>query len=223
MVIVKQFSDFRGKMKAQQFFLLRDEVLRVYGTDPNRRALLLGNLKVGAYDFDAVLITDTWCTVFEFKEQKGGKELRIMPNGWFFGNKKVWSGKLHADTPKTQMRIKRNILWGYLKKHVGGIDYIQVVISFQKSYFTVSDPYEILATCRWLDVATIQYALKTAQDIHHPDKIRIQIDWDKLLAFFRVNCKFGACPVLIQPFPKKQWRKKSLWSRIVALFGRKAS
>lgn len=222
MVIVKLFSEFRGKMKAQQFIRLRDEVLRVYGTDPKRRVLLLGNLKIGAYDFDAVLITDAWCTVFEFKELRGGKELQIMPNGWFCGKKRVWAGKLHADTPQTQMRIKRNILWGYLKKHVGGIDYIQVVISFQNSYFTVSDPYELLASCRWLGVASIQYALKTAQDIQ-PDKVRVQIEWNKLLAFFRVNCKFGACPVLVQPFQKKQYRKQSLWSRIVALFGRKAS
>lgn len=213
MVITRLFSNFRQEMKAKQFVQLQHDVLRTYGTDSKRRALLLGNLRFGAYDFDAVLVVDTCCFIFEFKELCSSNKLQILSNGWFCGKERIWTGKLHVDTPLTQMRIKRNVLWGYLrKKHIQGINYIHVIICFQHN-FAVTDPHELLTTCRWLEVAPIKLALSTAQAIQST-KARLQIDWDQLLTVFRVNDQAG-------PFSRKT--RSSWWSRIVASLLPKAS
>ena len=81
--------------------------------------LLLGNYNICHYmDYDAIVVTPRDIFVVEFKESHQAGMITINDNGWTYADgTRVWSGN-HADTPFEQMRLKRNRLYGRLRKRI---------------------------------------------------------------------------------------------------------
>lgn len=114
MVQTRIFHSFASSFKQQQFRELKRQLL-----EKGEDCLLLGNFNICHYmDYDAIVVTPRDIFVVEFKESHQAGMITINDNGWTYADgTRVWSGN-HADTPFEQMRLKRNWLYGRLRKRI---------------------------------------------------------------------------------------------------------
>lgn len=85
----------------------------------NKEVLMLGNYKVGRYDFDAIIVVNREIFVVEFKKDsvktiyvKGAMEPWTSETG-----EQLWAGKFQV-SPYKQSLVKRNILYRELKQQL---------------------------------------------------------------------------------------------------------
>lgn len=85
----------------------------------DKEVLMLGNYKVGRYDFDAIIVVNREIFVIEFKKDpaktiyiKGAMEPWVSETG-----EELWSGKFQV-SPYKQSLDKRNILYHALKQQL---------------------------------------------------------------------------------------------------------
>lgn len=127
------FHAFASVFKEQQFLELKRQLLE-RGED----CLLLGNYNICHYiDYDAIVVTPRDVYVVEFKENHHhAGVITINDNtAWTYADgTRVWAGN-HASTVFEQMRIKRNWLYGHMRKRVNPL--------FIKTFVVFSEPFTL--------------------------------------------------------------------------------
>lgn len=196
MILIEICHEFRNHMKEQSFRILSESLYRIFA-DKTDKVLLLGNLRLGAFDFDALLFCDSQIVVFEFK--KGWGQIKVMKEGpWLKGYKKIWSGRnkqtgAQNENPLVQMKVKRNILYGYLKKHLNLQTDITCFICFEGEV-KVNDCNKILENkISWLWITNRESACNKVlmfilNDYKKENTIK---NWDELLNTFHVGQTFS--------------------------------
>lgn len=195
MILIEICHEFRNHMKGQSFRILSESLYRIFA-DKTDKVLLLGNLRLGAFDFDALLFCDSQIVVFEFK--KGWGQIKVMKEGpWLKGYKKIWSGRnkqtgTQNENPLVQMKVKRNILYGYLKKHLKLQTNIACFICFEGEV-KVNDSNKILENNKWLGIINRESACNKVlmfilNDYKKENTIK---NWDELLNTFHVRQTFS--------------------------------
>lgn len=196
MILIEICHEFRNHMKGQSFRILSESLYQIFADRPDK-VLLLGNVRLGAFDYDAILFCDSQIAVFEFK--KGWGQIQIMKEGpWRKGYKKIWSGRdkqtrVQYENPLVQMKVKRNVLYGYLKKHLNLQNDISCLICFEGEV-KVNDSYKILENkISWLWITNRKSACnKVLMSILNDYKKENTIkNWDELLNTFHVRQTFS--------------------------------
>ena len=165
--IMKTFLNFPflSNAKAHMYELLKQNLL-CNSDCLDEGSLLIGNLCVGTFDFDAVLITDNDIFLFEFKDNPKGK-ITINSDRWLYEDgTPVWAGRHDAATPWEQAKLKRNVMYGLLRKK------LQVENLFIKTVILFSDDYELVRgntfvvyeNHRWFLTSSLEGVSSTLED-----------------------------------------------------------
>lgn len=213
MILIELNKPFKDSKKGHSFALLARQLHSLYAQSACH-SVLIGNLQVGKFNFDAVWIHDSAIVLFEFKH--GWGEIKVRPEGpWLIRKKTIWSGfdsaRFPNDNPHTQMYAKRNVLYGYLRKHLQmeQID-IACFVCFDGDV-SVNDSSRFLSRkAQWLTLRCIEYTTYAIQAQVRNNQIIN--DWPSLLRFFRIKQDFRNGSTILPPFMQ---RKEGFFKRIL--------
>lgn len=162
MVRTRIFHAYASTFKEQQFRELERQLL-----EREEDCLLLGNFNISHHmDYDAIVVTPRDIYIVEFKKSHQAGVITINDSGWTYADgTRVWSGS-HADTVFNQMKIKRNCLYGLLRKSVEDRPlFIKTLVVFSAP-FTLKKGHTVLnnvqeGTHGWLLFDTPERMAKT--------------------------------------------------------------
>lgn len=205
MIIIEICRKFVDSMKRQSFQILSMNIYKAFAENSSK-ALLLGNVRLGAFDYDAILFCENKITVFEFKA--GWGQITVMPEGsWYKGKNKIWSGRDKQtghvfDNPLVQMKIKRNVFFGYLRKYLSMKQYnIPCYVCFERE-IAVTDSSNVLKDkVTWLSLKSIyNVTIPVLNDVLNAfGNEKVIEDWDELFALFRVKQSFSNGSTVLTP------------------------
>ena len=123
----KLFGEFSSEFKKRMFSVLANQLTGLFNRQSCEDFTLIGNYKVGAFEFDAIILTNTDVFLVEFKRNVAGA-ICVNDNGWITSdgviNNNLWE----------QIREKRNILYGLFRKKGFQKMFIKTIILFEKPY-----------------------------------------------------------------------------------------
>lgn len=189
---------FTDRMKELSFKVLSVGIYKSL-KESSCKALLLGNVQLGAFDYDAILFCENHISIFEFKE--GWGKITVMREGpWLKGHKEIWSGfdkinQKRIENPLVQLKSKRNVLYGYLNKYLKLRHDITCYICFERN-ITVTDSCNILTKkAPWLNLNSIKNVAIQVQDDTlneaNDNNDKAVKNWDELFNRFRVVQSFN--------------------------------
>lgn len=123
----KLFGEFNSEFKRQMFSILSNQLAGLFKSQSCEDFTLIGNYKVGAFEFDAILLTNTDVFLVEFKMNEVGP-ICVNDTGW------ITSDGVITNNLWEQIREKRNILYGLFRKRGFQKMFIKTIIIFEKPF-----------------------------------------------------------------------------------------
>jgi len=129
----KLFGEFNSEFNRQMFSALRNQWTGIFNSQSCKDFTLIGNVKMGSFVYDAILLTSTDVFIVEFKRNAPGA-IYINDSGWASPEGLICAGYHGAKNSWEQMLEKRNILYGLFRKKGLHNMFIKTIILFEKPF-----------------------------------------------------------------------------------------